>query len=455
MCRRTCVLLSFLALTSAGSALAQQQTPPPQNPPKADSASEPSNQASITPETEGELQALVQQAGGDSAALIRNLEGYLARYPNTPHREEIYRGLLEAEMQLQNQKRALDYAEQMIGLQPDNTQMLYLAVTMLEKMPDDASQTKAIGYDTHLIEIIAKANPEARSPQTTLEDWQAARMKFTSNLFVLRGRLEKNLRKYDDAVKDLNEAFGILPNANAAISLGEIAEQQKNADEAVRQYAMAFVLTGQTQRENQNENQTDNQNESTMARDLLRLRMGNLWRLTHGSNAGLGDIWMAAYDKVSALAKEDAPEPVIYNKDISDPLQFSLRRVDGSGPLKLADTRGKTLVLNFWTTWCSYCRTMESLLADVRRNFAGRDDVVFLAVNRDEDETLVGPYLHTQKIDGTLVFSDGIERILKVDSIPTIVILDHAGKTTYRTQGFATDDFVSAISGAIAKSSGK
>ncbi len=453
MYRRTCVLLSLLALTIAGSAFAQQQSPPPQTATKTDSSFDPGQNP---PEPEGELQALVQQAGGDSAALIRNLEGYLARYPNTPHREEIYRGLLEAEMQIQNQKRALDYTEQMLGMNPDNTQMLYLAVTLLEKMPDDASQTKAIGYDTHLIEIIAKANPEARSPQTTLEDWQAARMKFTSNLYVMRGRLEKNLHKYDEAARDLNQAFGLLPNANAAISLGEIAEQQKNAAEAVRQYAMAFVLTGQTQRDNQGENQNDNQSENAMARDLLRLRMGNLWRLTHGSDAGLGDVWMAAYDKISALTKEDdAQEPVVYNKDVADPLQFSLRRVDGSGPMKLADTRGKTVVLNFWTTWCSYCRTMESLLADVRKNFSGREDVVFLAVNRDEDESLVAPYLRTPKIEGTLVFSDGLDRILKVDSIPTIIVLDRSGKTAYRTQGFASDDFVTGLSGAITKASGK
>jgi thiol-disulfide isomerase/thioredoxin len=449
MCRRTRVLFLLLALTVATTALAQDPADPSQTP-KPDSAPQ-STGAAQTPEPEGELQAVVQQAGGDNAALIRNLEGYLARYPNTPHREEIYRGLLEAEMQLQNQKRALDYAEQMLGLQPNNTQMLYLAVTLLEKMPDDASQQRAIGYDSHLIEIVGKANPESRSPQTTLEDWQSARVKFTSTLYTMRGRIERNLRKYDDAVKDLNEAFGLQPNANAAENLGEIAEEQKNADEAVRQYAMAFVLAKQDQGYTQGEAPEEN----TVNRDSLRLKMGNLWRLTHGSNAGLGDIWLEAYDKAAVMAKEDAPEAAVYNKDLADPLQFTLRRVDGSAAMKMADARGKTIVLNFWTTWCSYCRTMESLLTDVRKNFAGRDDVVFLAVNRDDDESLVSPFLHEQKIEGTLVFSDGLERVLKIDSIPSVIVLDRGGKTAFRAQGFASDDFVNAVSSAIAKASGK
>jgi len=61
---------------------------------------------------------------------------------------------------------------------------------LLEKMPDNASQDRAIGFDTHLMELVAKADPESRSPQMTLEDWQTGRTKFTMNLYVLRGKIE-------------------------------------------------------------------------------------------------------------------------------------------------------------------------------------------------------------------------------------------------------------------------
>ena len=43
---------------------------------------------------------------------------------------------------------------------------------------------------------------------------------------------------------------------------------------------------------------------------------------------------------------------------------------------------------------------------------------------------------------------------LKVDSIPTIVVLDRTGKVAYRTQGFVPDNFADALSGAITKASG-
>src|ERR1700726_3394161 len=162
------VLLCLLALSVSGTAFARQQPPSPQtvtpaNPsaaqqkkpaapaaqaaPKTKTAPAPAEPQDSSLNPDQELQAAVQQAGNDRAALVRNLEGYLAKYPDSPRRAPIYRALLESEMQLQNQKRALEYAEQILAMSPEDTQTLYLAATLLEGMPDDASQTRAIGYD--------------------------------------------------------------------------------------------------------------------------------------------------------------------------------------------------------------------------------------------------------------------------------------------------------------------
>jgi thiol-disulfide isomerase/thioredoxin len=278
----------------------------------------------------------------------------------------------------------------------------------------------------------------------TLEDWQAGRNKFLVDLYVLRGRMEYHLHKNDDAVKDLTSGFRMLPSAEAALTLGEIAEEGKHSDEAIRQYATAFALASDDQRE-ENATPTD--------RDALRLRIGNLWHFTHDSTAGLGDLMLSAYDETRAAAQADKPEASEHNKDVTDPLQFSLRRVDGGAVLKLAESRGKVVVLNFWTTWCAYCNQMETMLAGVRTKFSGRDDVVFLALNADEDETAVAPFLQNQKPGGTLVFADGVNKAFHVESIPTVLVLDKAGKIAYRTQGFAPDGFADLASAAITKAS--
>ena len=453
-------LLCLLALIMTGAASAQQTPPPSAAPPakapakksppaqpssakpKTDDAVAPPKDAALDPDAE--LQLAVRQAGNDSAALVQSLEAYLVKYPDSPRRGAIYRALLESEMNLHNQKSALEYAEKVIAIQPEDSQSMYLAVTLLEKMPDEASQLRAVDFDTRLIDRVSKADPESRPQQMTLEDWQAGRNKFMVDLYVMRGRLQHHLHKNDEAVKDLTAGFRLFPNAEAALTLGEIAEENKHSDEAIRQYATAFNLASQAQPDNEG---------PSLDRDMLRLRLGNLWRFTHDSNAGLGDIVLSAYDRSRDLAKADKPDAPVYNKDVTDPLQFSLRHVDGSGPIKLAESHGKVVVLNFWTTWCAYCNQMESMLADVRTKFTGRDDVVFLAINADEEESQVAPFLQGQKPGGTLIFADGVNHAFHVESIPTILVLDKAGKIAYRTQGFAPDGFADLAAAAITKAS--
>ena len=414
---------------------------PPAKPNSGDAQLEPQDSA---PDPDAELQLAVRLAGNDSATLVKSLEAYLVKYPDSPRRGAIYRALLESEMNLHNQQRALDYAEKVIAIQPEDSQSMFLAATLLEKIPDEASQLRAIDYDTRLIDRVSKADPESRPQQMTLEDWQAGRNKFMVDLYVMRGRLQHQMHKNEDAVKDLTTGFHLLPNAEAALILGEIDEENKRSDEAIQQYATAFILASQEQPDAQG---------PPLDRDSLRLRMGNLWRFTHDSTAGLGDILLSAYDRSREIAKADKTDAPVYNKDLTDPLQFSLRHVDGSAPLKLSESRGKVVVLNFWTTWCAYCTQMESMLADVRAKFSGRDDIVFLAINSDENESLVAPFLQDKKPGGNLVFADGVSQAFHVESIPTVLVLDKIGKIAYRTQGFAPDGFVDLASAAIVKAS--
>jgi thiol-disulfide isomerase/thioredoxin len=453
----TRVLVFFLALMMTGAAWAQQapassSAPPAKAPAKKPPAAapKPKSDASAAPaqdplaDPDAELQIVVRQAGNDPATLVKNLGAYLVKYPDSPRRTAIYRALLEAEINLHHEKSALDYAEKIIVLQPEDSQSMYLAASLLEKLPDEASQHRAIDYDTHLIDRVSKADPDSRPQQMTLEDWQSGRTKFMVDLYVMRGRLQHHLHKNEDAVKDLTAGFKLLPNAEAALTLGEIAEEGKHSDEAIRQYAAAFILSSEEQPDAQS---------PPLDRERLRLRMGNLWRFTHDSNAGLGDILLTAYDRNREAIKEQKSDAPVYNKDVTDPLQFSLRHVDGSGPMKLAESRGKVVVVSFWTTWCAYCTQMENLLGDLRTKFSGRDDVIFVAIDADEDEAAVAASLSDLKPGGMLVFADGVNAAFHVESIPTVLVLDKGGKIAYRMQGFAPDGFADLAAGAITKAS--
>lgn len=58
---------------------------------------------------------------------------------------------------------------------------------------------------------------------------------------------------------------------------------------------------------------------------------------------------------------------------------FSLETTDGQ-IIRLSELRGKTVVLNFWATWCPPCRTEMPTLERIAQEYADQD-VILLGIN--------------------------------------------------------------------------
>jgi thiol-disulfide isomerase/thioredoxin len=429
------------AATPPASAPAKKPTPAakPAPKPSATAAAQkpptPAETAPKPPDPEAELQQAVESANNDSAALVRNLEAYLVKFPDAPRKPEIYRALVEASMQIQDPAKALDYAERLIAIDPTDAQVMLLAAGMLEQKGDPASLERATDYASSVLQQIQQATPDQRSDQESPEDWEANRKKAEVTVLLLRGRLDMDSLKYDDAKKDFEASFQILPNPTAAMHLGELAEIQQHPDEAIREYALAFVLP--------------DQDDASVDRAVLRQKLGNLWRLQHGSDAGLGERLLQAYDEDATVAKP-AVTPVP-NAGIKEPLQFVLSRADGSAAFQMQSAKGKVVVLSFWATWCTPCRELEPQLAKLQQDYAGRTDVVFVAANTDEDTTRVQPFLQKVSVLGNVVFADGLDDLLGVKDLPTLMILDRTGKIAYRAEGYDPDNSVAQLKTAMDK----
>ena len=81
-----------------------------------------------------------------------------------------------------------------------------------------------------------------------------------------------------------------MPNAESALTLGEIAEEGKHSDEAIRQYATAFMLASQEAIQ------------ISLARRWIAKCSACAWAisgatLTQFSTTGLGDIVLSAYER--------------------------------------------------------------------------------------------------------------------------------------------------------------
>jgi thiol-disulfide isomerase/thioredoxin len=249
---------------------------------------------------------------------------------------------------------------------------------------------------------------------------------------ALRGRLSERLQDTASAQNDFAQSYALLPNSAAALKLGEFAELAKDYNAAATEYARAFALS-------------DTATKSTSRRDI-RQKLGNVWRLAHASDAGLGDFLLKTVDDVTASA--DAPHPQ-RNAGAKDPFSFVLRQAPEGTPFPIAAQRGKILVVNFWATWCGPCHALEPIYEKLASRYAANSRVVFLSADCDEDESLVAPYLAERKTKSNEVFADGLEQLFAVDSFPTVLILDRSGKVVFRANGFDPETIEQELNGAI------
>jgi thiol-disulfide isomerase/thioredoxin len=419
------LILCFLPAVSPG-AFAQKPSPQQPNDPTAGVSKQDAD-------TEAQLQKAIADAGNNRAALVRNLKDYLVRFPDAPRKAGVYRALVEACQQLQDTVCALDYAERLVAVHPDDSEMMLLAIGLLQREGSEASLTRAAGYATRVLDRIEKVTPDEKSARISVKDWQSQQDRFRAALYSLRGEIEKSQKGYEAAAKDFQQSYSIRPNGVAAEHLGEIAELKNDYPAAIEEYLLAFVLP-------------EDGPAGKVDRREVRKKLGNVWRQVHGTEQGLGEQILVTYDRLGAASAN--LNPPARNKGAKDSFSFVLRNLDGSS-LPLAPLKGKVIVFSFWATWCGPCRELEPEFIQIAKNYTGNTNLAFYAVNTDEDETLVPGFVAKEKWDVPVVFADGLDDFMNVTGLPTVIILDRAGKIAFRMDGFPTKGFTEYLTTAI------
>lgn len=118
----------------------------------------------------------------------------------------------------------------------------------------------------------------------------------------------------------------------------------------------------------------------------------------------------------------------------------SLPVVDGD-PLRLADFRGKVVVVNFFAHWCEPCKEEAPMLARAQREFASRGaTLIGIASNDTTDQvrTFVRDYdvnyPVVSDVDGTFSAAYGVA------GIPETFVLDRRGRIAALLRGPLKDD---------------
>ena len=131
---------------------------------------------------------------------------------------------------------------------------------------------------------------------------------------------------------------------------------------------------------------------------------------------------------VAGFAESDTPEPAP---------RFHAKTMEGE-QFNNDSIKGKVVLLEFWTTWCPYCRGEQSLVDDFHREFAN-EGLVVLAIDVGESKKTVRKYLaeHPRACPIVLNEDTNLAAMYAAKAFPIYVVTDRDGDIAGTQRGAA------------------
>jgi thiol-disulfide isomerase/thioredoxin len=399
----------------------------------------------LSQEEQINLQKALSEAGNSPSEFALAIQNHLKQYPNSPKRADLERALVKTAIDLNDDKLLLEFGESVLSREPNNLQVLEHVITALLHQGDKPNAQRALDHARHFTDLIDAAYENDKfqpgsgpSEMKRKEDFDRGRARAQ----LLEARAQGLLGHTDDAIHLAQSSYSVFPSVEAAREAARWLSAAGKDREAIQALAEAFTIAGL--RSADPDGASD------------RARMSELYRKLHGSEAGLGDLVLKTYDATSneLAARRAELRKLDPNAQLTEPMQFTISGLEGD-KLSLSSLLGKVVVMDFWATWCAPCREQHPLYETVKAKFKDADDVVFIAIDTDEDHNLVKPFLERAKWSQKVYFEDGLQRLLQVSSIPTTVILGKKGEVFTRMVGYLPDRFVDMLTDRVNDALGK
>ena len=137
-----------------------------------------------------------------------------------------------------------------------------------------------------------------------------------------------------------------------------------------------------------------------------------------------GILFLVILLTISTQAQDPQPAP-----------RFNAKTLKGE-KFSNESLKGKVVLLQFWTTWCPYCKQDQSMVEKLEKEYADKG-LVILAVDVNESKKTVSNYLkdHPRSCRVVLTEDTNLAARFEAKSYPVYVVLDKDGNISDEVRG--------------------
>jgi len=148
---------------------------------------------------------------------------------------------------------------------------------------------------------------------------------------------------------------------------------------------------------------------------------------------------VVAAEEAGKLAQAEVKE--LLAKGESFAFDFQLTDLDDQ-PVKLADFKGKVLIVDFWGTWCPPCRMEIPHFVELKNKY-GKDGLEIVGLNYERvDAALVKETIKRFAVENSINYRCAVgdpatqQKVPNLEGFPTTLFIDRTGKVRLKVVGY-------------------